>query len=168
MYIVIGAMGVALLVFALLFDDALDGILPTAGWLSTTALASFLVAFGFTALLIDTTTELPTGVAALGGLGTGVGFGYVALRWSRSLAAMATDATPTVSDLVGCRGRVVTPILPHSTGEVLVQLAGQPVKLSAVASDDHDEEIGREAEVIVVQALSPSRVEVTTAELFWH
>ncbi|MCP5031710.1 MAG: hypothetical protein GY939_07875 [Actinomycetia bacterium] len=168
MFIVIGSMGVTLLVFALLFDDLLDGIIPENPWLSTTAIATFLTAFGFGTYLIDSTTALPSGVAAAGGLGVGVGFGFVAFRWSRSLANMATDATPTVSDLVGCRGRVVTPIAPGSTGEAIVQLAGQPVKITAVASDNQGDEIGLGTEIVVVQALSPSRVEVTTAEMFWH
>lgn len=169
---VLGAVGVLLLVVGLVFGDALDGVLPESDWLSMTAVAAFLVALGFGGYLLETSTPAGAPLAAAGGFAAGIALGAVALRMSRSLAGMSTDGTPTVSDLVGVQGRVITAIPAGSTGEVMVRLGGQPMKLTAVLSEGsskavNGETIDRETEIVVVRAMSPTRVEVQTADEFW-
>jgi membrane protein implicated in regulation of membrane protease activity len=167
MFLVIGIFGALFLTAGLAFGDLLDGVLPESEWLSMTAIATWMVAFGFGGYLIDTRTGLPTAFAVVGGAAAGVALGYVALKWSRSLSTMATDATPTAADLSGRTGRVITAIPPRSTGEVLVRIGGQQVKLTAVIGADHDLPMERGAEVIVVDVLSATKVEVQAADHFW-
>lgn len=156
-----------MLLLGLLLGDALDGVLPESDWLSITAIATWMVAFGFGAVLLQRGAGLTAGQAAIGGAAAGFAFGYVALRWSRSLSKMATDGTPTAADLTGCEGRVITAIPPNSTGEVLVRLGGQPVKLTAVAGQDQRSTYERGVDIVVVNVLSATRVEVQAAETFW-
>lgn len=167
LFIVIACIGALLLGVALVFDDVLEGLIPENDWLSLSALATFLVAFGFGAYIVDSRTGLPTAVAVVVGICAGLALAVVALRWSRSLSNMTTDATPAASDLVGCDGHVVTPILPGSTGEVLVRLGGQPMKLTAVTGDHQTDQLDRDTPVAVVRVLSPTRVEVEAAADFW-
>ena len=69
---------------------------------------------------------------ALGaGTAAGVGAGTAAAAGYRSLTRVRTDATPTVRDLVGVEGQVVTAIAESGYGEVVVRLGGSPTKLSA-------------------------------------
>ncbi len=166
MFIVIGLIGAGLLLLTLVFDDLFDGVLPESDWLSLTSIATFLTAFGFGAYVLSDQADLPAGLAAAGGAAAGVGLGAIAVRWSRSLSDMATDATPTSADLLGLEGKVVTAILPRSTGEAMVRLGGQPVKLTAVA-DGIEQPIDRGTSVVVVGVISPTRVQVQTAEEFW-
>lgn len=166
-FIVIGVIGALLLLTGLLLGDILDGVLPESDWLSMTAIATWMVAFGFGAYLIDTRSPLPTAIAVLGGSVAGFALGYVALRWSRSLGTMATDATPTASDLNGRQGRVITAIPPQSTGEVLVRMGGQQIKLTAVVGPGQREVLERGTDVVVVDVLSSTKVEVQAAEIFW-
>ncbi|MGH1493101.1 MAG: hypothetical protein ACRBK7_27510 [Acidimicrobiales bacterium] len=167
MFLVIGAVGALLLVIGLVIGDALEGVLPESDWLSLTAIAAFLTAFGFAGLLIDSRTGAGTAVASIVGLAAGVGLGYVALSWSRSLSNMATDGTPSSNDLVGRQGRVITEVLPGSTGEVIIQVGGQPMKLTGVVSADRSESLKRGAEIVVVNAISSTRVEIQPADEFW-
>jgi membrane protein implicated in regulation of membrane protease activity len=166
-FILIGCIGLAVLVLALVFDDALDGLFPDLGWLSMTGIAVFLAAFGFGAWVLDARVGLPTILATAGGLAGGTGLAAVALRWSRALSSMATDATPTAADLVGREGRVITPIPVDSRGEALIRLAGQQLKLTAVASAEQKLELKRGTPVVVVRVLSPTQVEVVAADAFW-
>jgi hypothetical protein len=57
----------------------------------------------------------------------------------------------------------VTPVRAGGTGEVLVRLGGQPVKLSATA--DEDLPLGTESVVVAVE--SATRVKVESAVRFW-
>ncbi|MGI9595847.1 MAG: hypothetical protein ACR2QK_06790, partial [Acidimicrobiales bacterium] len=124
MFVLIGLLGLFLLLAALLFDDVLDGLVPDSDWLSLTAIAVFLAAFGLVGWSLDRATSLPALVSAFGGAGVGIALAAVAVRWSRQLTGMSTDATPAASDLVGCQGRVVTAIVDGSAGEALVRLGG--------------------------------------------
>lgn len=162
-FVVVGVVGLALLALSFLLDDLLDAIVPGDGWLSAPVLGAFLSATGFGGYLITSATGAPTPAAVAGGVAAGVILGSVAVRFSRAVANMATDPTPGAGDLVGREGRIVTPIPAGGTGEVLVRLAGQPLKLSARS----DETLPRGADVVVVAALSPTRVEVQSAARFW-
>lgn len=167
MFLIIGFVGVALLALGLIFDDVFEGILPESDWFSLTSLATFCVAFGFGAYVLDEQVGWPVPVAAVGGAAAGVALALVALRWSRSLANMATDATPAADDLVGREGRIITPVPAGSTGEALVRLGGQQLKLTAVATPDQRNELERGAPIVVVRVLSSTRVEVQSADTFW-
>lgn len=160
-FIAIGVLGVALLAVSFLLDDVFEAVLPD-GWLSAPVVGAFLTATGFGGYLASV-AGAPTGLAIAAGAGAGVVLGWVALRLSRAVAGMATDATPSSVDLVGREGRVVTPIVAGGTGEVLIRLGGQPLKLTARATDD----VPTGSTVVVVAVLSPTFVEVQTAERFW-
>lgn len=176
MFIAIAVFGVLLLALALLADDVFEGLfeglfegdMPGGGWFSTTAVAAFCAALGFTAAVLQWRFDLPALAAGAGGSVAGVALATVATRWSRSLSTMHTDPTPTSNDLLGCQGRIVTPVPTGAAGEALVRLAGQQVKLSAVAGGrSAAEPLAAGADIVVVGVLSPTRVEVEAAESFW-
>lgn len=163
MFVVVGIIGALLLLCFLLVGDALDGILPENDWVTGEVLGAFLAAFGLFGWVVDAQFDVGTPTAALVGVGGGLAMGWLALRLVRTLSRMQTDPTPGQRDLVGKQGRVVTAVSPGSAGEVLVTLAGQTIKLSAVA----DETLARGAAIVVVESQSPTRVLVQSAERFW-
>ena len=163
MFVVVGLVGAVLLLVFLLLDDVLDGILPDADWISGPALGAFLAAFGLFGWVAQEGFDASTAVAAGIGVIGGLALGYFTYRLSKALFDSPTDATPTTASLVGHQARVVTPVRAGGTGEVLVRLGGQPVKLSATASEDLP--LGTESVVIAVE--SPTRVVVEAAERFW-
>jgi hypothetical protein len=165
MFVTIAAVGFGFLLLALLFDGLLGGFLPTFGWLSVPSLGAALAAFGVTGWVLHSQAEIPTGPAAGAGAAAAVVNAVVAYRLSRAAMEMATDATPDTGNLLGASGRVVTPIAAESTGEVLIELAGQPVKLSATTADGHPLTLG--ASIVVVSVRSPTRVVVEDATSFW-
>lgn len=167
MFVVLGVIGALGLAVGFVFDDVFEGLLPESDWFSLTAIAAFLSAFGLAGFIVDSRTALPVAVAIAAGLIAGTALGYTAIRWSRSLAAMSTDATPAVADLVGRQGRVITEVLPGSTGEVLIRLGGQQMKLTGVLAADRPEPLARETEIVIVDALSATRVVVQPADEFW-
>ena len=163
MFVVVGLVGAVLLVAFLLLDDVLEGIFPDADWISGPVLGAFLAAFGLFGWVGQDAFDLSTGAAAALGVAGGVVLGWFTYKLSKALWNSPTDATPTTASLVGQQARVVTPIRAGATGEVLVQLGGQPVKLSATA--DEYLAFGRYAVVISVE--SSTRVVVEAAERFW-
>ena len=163
MFVVVGVVGAVLLVAFLLLDDFLDGILPDNDWISGPAIGAFLAAFGLFGWVAEEGFDAPTTVAVLAGLGGGFALGWFAYRVSRALLHSPTDATPTTQSLVGQHATVITPVRAGGTGEVLVRLGGQPVKLTAVA----DEELPRGTDSVVVDVVSATRVRVESATRFW-
>ena len=162
-FIVVGALGLVLIVTALIFGDFLDGILPdvslgdSGGLFSTEVIGGFLAAFGFAAALVDAATGLSTLVATLIGVGAGVVMGGVAFAMTSALIRMPTDATPRSSDLVGAIGTVITRIPDAGLGEVTLTRAGHRMKLSARS----DTPIAAGTSVVVVDVTSPTSVVVT-------
>ncbi|MBA2528790.1 MAG: hypothetical protein H0V19_02310 [Euzebyales bacterium] len=160
-FLVVGGIGLALLLVALLFGEVLDGLLPHVelegggGLFSTEVVGSFLAAFGFTAALLD--GSVGGAVAALGGIGAGVLMAAGALALSRSLLNMRTDPTPRTRDLVGSVGVIVTGVPDHGLGEVVVSHRGNRVKLNARA----DAPLASGTNVVVVDVTSPTSVVVT-------
>ena len=67
------------------------------------------------------------------------------------------------SDLVGARGKIVTPTADGRPGEALVQLGGMPTKLTAHA----DRALPVGCQIVVVEARSSSAVFVMEAGEFW-
>lgn len=171
MFVAIGTIGVLLFVVAYLvdavFDGLVEGLLPDSEWLSLSAIATLLTAFGLGAAVLQWRLGLPAPLAALGGLVVGGALVAATVRLTRSLRDMATDATPEADDLLGCGGRVVTAVRAGSSGEVVVQLGGQPVKLSAIGPPPGAGDLARGTDIVVVEVVSPTRVRVETAEHFW-
>ncbi|MDQ0604461.1 membrane protein implicated in regulation of membrane protease activity [Streptomyces canus] len=91
-----------------------------------------------------------------GVLDGGVGTAWLTYRFSRVLMRDQTALAPTGNDLVGTSGNVVTAIPADGYGEILLQLAGQPVKFAARSTGP----VARGAEVWVEAALSATSVAV--------
>ncbi|RKN43077.1 hypothetical protein [Streptomyces hoynatensis] len=132
-----GIVGVVLLTLSLVFDGVLDGAFDGAldgvfeGWLSLPVLAGFAAMTGFGGAIVLGTTEAGPAVATGGGALAGLGTAWLTYRLSRALMRDQTAVTPRGADLVGTAGNVVTAIPAEGFGEVLLHLAGQPLKLAA-------------------------------------
>ncbi|GAA2568002.1 MULTISPECIES: hypothetical protein [Streptomyces] len=162
-FVGLGIAGLVLLLLSLVFDGILEGVLDGVldglfdGLLSLPVIAGFVSMLGFGGAIVLGTTDLgatATGVVA------GVGAGWLTWKFSRALMRDQTDATPRGDDLVGSSGSVVTAIPAEGYGEVLVYLAGQPMKLAAKCSVP----VARGAEVWVESALSATSVAVRPVE----
>lgn len=163
-FLVVGGIGLALVVVALLFGEVLDAVLPSVdlqggSLFSTEVVGSFLAAFGFVAALL--VGGLGGGLAALGGAVAGLGVGAITFLFSRSLMNMPTDPTPRTQDLVGRLGTVVTRIPEGGLGEIVVAHLGQRLKLNARA----DAPVPAGASVVVVDVTSPTSVVVAESGL---
>lgn len=162
-FLVIGMVGLALIVAALLFGDVLDGALDfidldaSGGLFSLPVIGSFIAALGFGGALLMSGLNFTTGAALAGGTVAGVAMGGTALGLTRALLNMPTDPTPRTADLVGALGTVVTRIPDGGFGEVTIAQAGQRVKLSARS----DVPINSGTTVVVVDVTSPTSVIVT-------
>jgi membrane protein implicated in regulation of membrane protease activity len=164
----LGIAGIVLLVLALVFDGVLEGIFDGVGvldglfdgLLSLPVIAGFVSMLGFTGAIVLGTTGLGAGPATAVGVGAGAGAGWLTWRFSRALMRDDPDVTPRSEDLVGSSGSVVTAIPADGYGEVLVYLAGQPVKYAAKSAVP----IARGAEIWVEAPLSPTSVTVRPVE----
>ncbi len=154
----LGIAGVALLSLSLIFDGVLDGLFD--GWLSLPVIAGFVAMLGFSGAIAMGTTGLGAVGATAVGVPAGAATGWLAYRLSRALMSDRSGAAPRDDDLIGASGSVVTAIPVGGYGEVLVQLAGQPVKLAAKSPVP----VARGAEVWVDQALSHTAVSVRPVE----
>lgn len=165
-FIIVGAVGVAIVIVSVLFGDFLDGVLEFEhfevgdGLLSTPVIGAALAAFGAGGALLLRGLELSMLGAVAGGVAAGVVLGGVTLVMLRSLMHMPTDATPRTADLVGSMGRVITRIPPEGLGEITLVAGGQRVKLSARS----EAPLPSGASVIVVDVLSPTSVVVTESD----
>lgn len=161
-FIVIGAVGLAIVLGSLILGDILDGIFSAfdldfgGGILSGPVVGSFLASFGFGAALIMTATGVGATAGALGGLGSGIVVGGIALVMMRQLMNMPTDSSMDAADLVGATGNVITKIPAQGFGEVTIRHLGQPQKLNARAA----EPIEAGASIRVISVLSTSSVMV--------
>lgn len=165
-FIVIGAVGLAIVVLSLLLGDLLDGVFDAfdlefgGGILSAPVLGSFLASFGFGAALIMFSTGAGATVGALGGLGSGILVGGTAYVMMRALVDMPTDPSMDSNELVGATAIVVTRIPEEGFGEVTVRHAGQLHKLNARAPV----EVRAGTQVEVTAVLSSSAVMVRPVE----
>lgn len=141
-FIVIGAFGLAIVVLSIVLGELLSGIFGIfdldigGGILSAPVMGSFLAAFGFGAALIMFATDGNATVGALGGLGSGVLIGGIALLMMRSLVDMPTDETVTTHGLEGMEAVVITPIAADGYGEVTIRHHGEQRKYNARAAQD--------------------------------
>ena len=178
-FLVIGGFGVFLLAASLVFGSHLHvghvhfhlpadwhighaGHGPHAGSdtaFSLPAVAGFVGAFGFggaiaASLLPGRQSLLPI----LVGLAAALPTAWAAARLTQAAMEMATDGTPTQSDVIGSLGVVIRAIPPNGYGEVRVRFAGQLMKFHARS----EQPIDAGTEILVVEAPSETSVVVET------
>ncbi len=156
-FLVVGAVGVVLLLVALVVGDVLDGALEglSAGFFSTEALAGFLGALGFGgAIALETTGS--TSVAVVVGLVLGVLLGALATRASRFLHGDGEGDTVRTADMLEKIGSVVSAIPEGGFGVVSISVAGHLTRLNARSSTA----VPAGTQVSVTQVISPTAVQV--------
>lgn len=162
----LGITGIALLFLALIFDGILESLFHGmlegmfGGFMSLPVVAGFTAMLGFVGAIVLGTTGLGAVEAGAIGVLAGAGAGWLAWRGSRALMRDQTTSTPRSADLIGTTGSVVTAIPDGGYGEVLIRVAGQPVKFSAKCAMP----VARGAEVWVETALSSTSVGVRPVE----
>lgn len=164
----LGIAGIVLLALSLVFDGVLEGLFDGVGvldglfdgLLSLPVIAGFVSMLGFSGVIAMGTM----GVGAVGataiGTPAGLATGWLVYRLSRVLLGDRSGAAPRDEDLLGASGSVVTAIPADGYGEVLVNLAGQRVKLAAKSPAP----VARGAEVWVEGTLSQTAVFVRPVE----
>ncbi|MFG2417415.1 hypothetical protein [Streptomyces goshikiensis] len=162
LFLGLGIGGIVLLAVSLVLDGVVEGVLDNlfGGWLSLPVVAGFVSMLGFTGAIMLGSTGLGPGAAAAVGAAAGSGAGWLAWRLSRALLGDRSGAAPHQEDLLGSTGTVVTAIPAGGYGEVLLRLAGQPVKYAAQAETP----LTRGAEVWVMAAPSSTSVTVRAVE----
>ena len=156
-FLVVGALGVVLLLVALLLGDVLDGALEglSAGFFSTEAVAAFLGALGFGGAIALSATG-STSLAVVIGVVLGVLLGYAAAKASRFLHGTGeTDAVRT-SDMVEKIGTVVSAIPEDGFGVVSISVGGHLTRLNARSSLA----VPAGPQVSVTSVISPTAVQV--------
>ncbi|MFJ6527675.1 hypothetical protein ACIQMZ_20630 [Streptomyces longwoodensis] len=165
-YLGIGITGVVLLALSLVFDGMLEGVLDGAldgvldGWLSLPVAAGFTAMTGFGGAIATGAADAGPVAATAAGAVCGLVTAWLTYRFSRALMDGGTAVTPRGDDLVGTSGNVVTAIPANGFGEVLLTLAGQPVKRAARSAVP----VARGAEVWVEAAPSATSVVVRPVE----
>ena len=158
----LGIAGILMLALTLVFDGVLEGFLDGVmdglldGLLSLPVVAGFVSMFGFSGAIVLGSTGLGAVVAIPVGVVAGMVAGWLTWKLSRALMRDQTTVTPRADDLIGTSGSVVTAIPADGYGEVLVHLAGQPVKFAAKSAAP----VQRGAEIWVEAALSSTSVTV--------
>ncbi|MEW2487498.1 hypothetical protein [Streptomyces sp. NPDC048411] len=166
LFLGLGIAGVALLALSLIFDGILEGLFGGVldglfdGLLSLPVIAGFLSMLGFGGAIVLGTTGAGTVAATAAGLVAGLVAAWLTWKFSRALMRDQTAATPRGDDLVGTSGSVVTAIPADGYGEVLLRLAGQPVKLAAKSPAP----VERGTEIWVEATLSTTSVAVRPVE----
>ncbi|ATL32108.1 hypothetical protein [Streptomyces formicae] len=164
----LGIAGIVLLVLSLVLDGVLEGLFGGAGvldglfdgLLSLPVIAGFVSMLGFGGAIALGTTGIGAGPATAVGVGAGTGAAWLTWKVTRALMRDQTARTPNGDDLVGSSGAVVTAIPADGYGEVLLHLAGQPVKLAARSPIA----VARGTEIWVDATLSPTSVAVRPVE----
>jgi membrane protein implicated in regulation of membrane protease activity len=156
-FLVIGALGVVLLVVALVLGDVLDGAFEglSAGFFSTEALAGFLGALGFGGAIALSVTG-STSLAVVIGLVLGLMLGALAARASRFLHGDGETDTVRTSDLLEKMGSVVNAIPADGYGVVQLSVGGHITRLNARSSTA----VPAGTRVSVTEVISPTAVRV--------
>lgn len=156
-FLVVGAVGVLLLLVALVVGDVLDGAFEglSAGFFSTEALAGFLGALGFGgAIALEVTGS--TSLAVVIGVVLGVLLGWLAARASRFLRGDGKGDTVRTSDMLEKIGSVVSAIPDGGFGVVSLSVGGHITRLNARSSVA----VPAGTQVSVTQVISPTAVQV--------
>ena len=160
-FLVVGAIGLAAALIGLVLGDVDLDLGPD--FLSLPVVAAFVGAIGFVgAAVVGAGGSTP--VALVAGVGAGLVLGFGTFRLARGLMHMPTDEPTRAEDLLGRPGRIVTTVTADRYGEVLVEVAGQRVKLGARGATD----ITAGTDVVVIEVLSPTSVQVEPADTFWQ
>jgi membrane protein implicated in regulation of membrane protease activity len=156
-FLVVGAVGVLLLLVALVVGDVLDGALEglSAGVFSTEALAGFLGALGFGGAIALATTGSTT-LAVVVGLVLGVLLGWLAARASKFLHGDGEGDTVRTTDVLEKIGSVVSAIPEGGFGVVSLSVGGHITRLNARSSIA----VPAGTQVSVTQVISPTAVQV--------
>lgn len=156
-FLVVGAVGVLLLLVALVVGDVLDGALEglSAGFFSTEALAGFLGALGFGGAIALATTGSTT-LAVVVGLVLGVLLGWLAARASKFLHGDGEGDTVRTTDVLEKIGSVVSAIPEGGFGVVSLSVGGHITRLNARSSIA----VPAGTQVSVTQVISPTAVQV--------
>ncbi|ARF73646.1 hypothetical protein B7C62_16290 [Kitasatospora albolonga] len=158
----LGIAGIVLLALSLIFGGVLEGLLDGFfdGLLSLPVIAGFISMLGFGGAIVLGATSAGPVVATVIGTAAGVAAGWLTWKLSKALMRDQTSATPRGGDLVGTSGTVVTAIPADGYGEVMLRLAGHPVKYAAKSP----EPVVRGTEVWVEAELSTTSVSVRPVE----
>ena len=156
-FLVLGAVGVVLLLVALVVGDVLDGAFEglSAGFFSTEALAGFLGALGFGGAITLSVTG-STSIAVVVGLVLGALLGWGAARASAFLHGSGETDTVRTADMVEKIGRVVSAIPEGGLGVVSISVGGHLTRLNARSSVA----VPAGTQVSVTQVISPTAVQV--------
>ncbi len=137
-FLVVGGVGLAVLLLALVLGDADlgDADADGDGPFSLPAIAAFIGGIGFggaagTALLPELPGVVTVLVALAGGLVVALPLAAGAVRLSAALRDMPTEPTLTRSHLLGAQGVVVSRVPAGGLGEVRLSVAGQQLKYHA-------------------------------------
>lgn len=157
-FLIIGAVGVALVVVTLVVGDLFDGVLHLDALdndlFSISSLAAFIGAFGFGGAIGLGTLDNMT-LAIIIGLVIGALAAWGAVSLTRRLKS---DGASFRSDsMIGHSGRVITAIPEGGYGEITINVAGHVRKITARA----EQPIPSGTEVWVSAIASPTAVEVT-------
>lgn len=156
-FLVVGAVGVLLLLVALVVGDVLDGALEGlgAGFFSTEALAGFLGALGFGGAIALAATGSTT-LAVVVGLVLGVLLGWLAARAATFLHGDGEGDTVRTTDVLEKIGSVVSAIPEGGFGVVSLSVGGHITRLNARSSIA----VPAGTQVSVTQVISPTAVQV--------
>lgn len=153
-FLIIGAVGIALLLFSLIVGDLLDGLLDFGGDLfSGAALAGFLGAFGFAGALVFDQSDnmgLAIGIGLVAGLVVGAGAGWA----SYQLKQGGDESNVRTGDLTGSNGTVISAIPAQGYGEVSIVAHGHITKLNARST----EPLGAGTPITITAVLSATSV----------
>lgn len=157
-FLIIGAIGLALVVVTLVVGDLLDGFLHLDALdndlFSISSLAAFIGAFGFGgAIGLGTIANMAAAIIVGLVVGSLAAWGAVSLtrRLKHEGASFRSDS------MIGHTGRVITAIPEGGYGEITISVAGHVRKITAKA----DQPLASGTEVWVSAIASPTAVEVT-------
>lgn len=161
LFLVLGIVGLAVIVVALLAGDVLGGAFGGAldglggDWFSTEVVGAFVSAFGFGGAIADQ-LGAPAPATIVVGLVAGAVFAAAGAGLTRLVRGGATDHTPAADDAVGREGVVVSDIPDEGMGNVRVHLGGHTLRFNARA----DGGLAAGTRVHVTGVLSPTAVTV--------
>ena len=160
LFLIIGAVGLTLVVVALLIGDVLDGALHLdvldSDLFSISSLAAFVGAFGFGGALGLAVID-HVAFAVVVGLVVGALAAWLAIKLTRVLKADDSAVSFRSDSMIGHAGRVITAIPADGYGEITLSVAGHVRKFSAKSALP----VEAGTEVWVSGILSPTAVEVT-------
>ena len=135
-YALLALVGFVLLAVSVVFDGVLDGVLDAGpDWLTGVSIGGFLTVFGFVGVFATKAEWSPLAAAlaaALSALAVAALINFIALRLMRSNDSTSVSHT----NLVGLTGRSVLGAKAGAQGEVMLTLAGQPLKVNGRCQED--------------------------------